>query len=476
MVEAMANGIEDKLIDGLSFKLNPGASYVTDRRSVTYHPQGSNIYKPVAGTKLIRILLTGDNWLDPSTLRIMFTLNNDEASGSAKRLRPLSGPHSFFRRMRILAAGQLVEDIDNYNRIHEMMHLLVAKDSRDNDAAEAFGQTWDVHEWRTGQLTAENYSGIAANSSLQVLFTPLSGLLNQNKMLPIRYAPITIELELVDTFEEPVLTVPTFTSGADLAITLTETANLFTADNCSTNWSINNVQVKVDVCTLDNALDNSYAQHLLSGKSFPISYNTFVSQMQTIAGQTAPLINVSRALTRLKSVFVTLQKDTSSTTLSNDRYKYYGRQQWNDFFSPMSADNRDRLTVNHVANGEFEFQLQIGSKLFPEYPVRSHNEAYYQLKKSLGVQASALHNFDISALEFRDNHFILAADTEKVLDAGFTGINTRAGDLMSVNLKFNSPGTASATGIYPRLADRIHIVLHSDQILEIRDSGCQVFD
>ena len=483
MVEAMANGIEDKLIDGLSFKLNPGASYVTDRRSVTYHPQGSNIYKPVAGTKLIRILLTGDNWLDPSTLRIMFTLNNDEASGSAKRLRPLSGPHSFFRRMRILAAGQLVEDIDNYNRIHEMMHLLVAKDSRNNDAAEAFGQTWDAQGWRNGTLTAENFSGIAANSSLQVLFTPLSGLLNQNKMLPIRYAPITIELELVDSFEDPVLTVPTLASSdTALAITpvgastaLTGTA-LFTADNCSTNWSINNVQVKVDVCTLDNALDNSYAQHLLSGKSFPISYNTFVSQMQTIAGQTAPLINVSRALTRLKSVFVTLQKDTSSQTLSNDRHKYYGRKQWNDFFSPMSVDNCNRLTVNHATGGEFEFQLQIGSKLFPEYPVRSHNEAYYQLKKSLGVQASALHNFDISALEFRDNNFILATDTEKVLDAGFTGINTRAGDLMSVNLKFNSPGGLSAGGTYNRLADRIHIVLHSDQILEIRDSGCQVFD
>ena len=45
MVEAIANGIEDKLIDGLSFKMNPGASYVVDRRSVTFHPQGSNIYK-----------------------------------------------------------------------------------------------------------------------------------------------------------------------------------------------------------------------------------------------------------------------------------------------------------------------------------------------------------------------------------------------------------------------------------------------
>ena len=61
MVEALANSIEDKLIDGLSFKLNPGASYVVDRRSVTYHPRGSNIYQPGAGTKLIRILLTGDN-------------------------------------------------------------------------------------------------------------------------------------------------------------------------------------------------------------------------------------------------------------------------------------------------------------------------------------------------------------------------------------------------------------------------------
>ncbi len=41
MVEAVANGVEDKLVDGLSFKLAPGASYVQDRRSVTFRPQGS---------------------------------------------------------------------------------------------------------------------------------------------------------------------------------------------------------------------------------------------------------------------------------------------------------------------------------------------------------------------------------------------------------------------------------------------------
>ena len=80
MVEAIANGIEDKLIDGLLFKLNPGVSYIIDRRSVTFHPQGSNKYSPVGGTRLIRILLTGDGWLDPSTIRVMFDIRNKTTS------------------------------------------------------------------------------------------------------------------------------------------------------------------------------------------------------------------------------------------------------------------------------------------------------------------------------------------------------------------------------------------------------------
>jgi hypothetical protein len=446
MVEAIANGIEDKLIDGLSFKMNPGASYVVDRRSVTFHPQGSNIYKTASGTKLIRILLTGDNWLDTSTFRIMFDVRNNAAT-KAEKLYVLGGPHCFFRRMRILAAGQLVEDIDNYNRIHEMMSILTSPDSRNNQAAEAFGAHWD-----TGTAAYPKAQGVDGASALTVLFRPLSGLLNQNKMLPIRYAPITIELELVDTATEPVITLQT-------------TGSEYLAATTSNDWQIENVQVKVDVCTLDNALDNSYAQHLLSGKSLPISYNTFVSQFQSANATDKNLINVSRALTRLKSVFVTLQKDTPVGELT--------RKPWNTFHSPMRGDNIVPADgVNHEATGEFEYQLQIGSKLFPEYPIRSHNEAFYQLAKTLGVQASAVHNFDINAREYRFNKLILGTDCEKVLDAGFTGLNTRAGDLMTV--KFDLKAPSGELGV--RKPDRIHIVLHSDQILEIRDSGCQVYD
>ncbi len=90
-LEATTNAIEDYLIDSISFKLQPGASYVTDRRSVTFHPQGSNIYKPVQWTKVTKITLTGDQWLDPSTVQLQFDVNNNKAA----QLFMLGGPHTF---------------------------------------------------------------------------------------------------------------------------------------------------------------------------------------------------------------------------------------------------------------------------------------------------------------------------------------------------------------------------------------------
>ena len=60
MVDSMASSIEDYLIEGLSFKLNPGASYVTERRSVSYLTAGSNIYQSGSGPRVTLINLTGE--------------------------------------------------------------------------------------------------------------------------------------------------------------------------------------------------------------------------------------------------------------------------------------------------------------------------------------------------------------------------------------------------------------------------------
>ena len=287
-MEGVANTVEDRLVDGLSFQLKPGASYVTERKSVTFHPQGSNIYS-TQGTKLIKLLLTGDQWLDPTTFRIMFDLQNNETLASNKLLRPLGGPHTFIRRMRILANGAVIEDIDNYNRVHEMFKILNAEDTNKNNDAEAFGQQITKYT----NLDTTTVAGILGGQSQTVLFKPCSGLFNQPKMLPIRYMPITIELEIVHDNTEPVVSNSSPGSeGFDITNNVT--------GNTSTSWQIQNVQVKVDVVTLDNQLDNSYAEHLLSGKALPINYQTYVSQMQSIlsgaSGQQKVRLNVTRAL------------------------------------------------------------------------------------------------------------------------------------------------------------------------------------
>ena len=125
MVDSMANSVEDYLIDGLSFKLNPGASHVAERRGVSYFPSGSNIYQSGSGARVIKVNLTGEGWSDPSTVRLTYTLVNTNGT-AAKILRPISGPWSFFRRARCLVGGAIVDYVDYYNRVHEMLHVLTA--------------------------------------------------------------------------------------------------------------------------------------------------------------------------------------------------------------------------------------------------------------------------------------------------------------------------------------------------------------
>ena len=216
-MEAIAQSAEDHLIDALSFKLRPGASYITNRRSVTYFPQGGNDYSP-NGVRVIRLMLTGDSWLDPSTIRLMFDLNNTAVAGTNPvtnpMLRTIGGPWSFFRRLRILCGGQIVEDVDYYNRAHTMFHMMQPPNVRQNDDVEGFRNKL----LSTLSVRPTNINDVAPGSKVTVGFKFLSGLFNQDKYLPIRYCPITIELELVNTYTDAIISIASDSFKTHLSI------------------------------------------------------------------------------------------------------------------------------------------------------------------------------------------------------------------------------------------------------------------
>ena len=274
----------------------------------------------------MKIALTGTGeWLDPSTHQLQFKLQNEQDFG----LYVIGQPHSFIRRARLLCGGTVVEDIDQYNRVHEMLSILSGRHNRDMDDASSVSQRWDseefykivtdgnlnstvleqfpdfnahnipgtgtdpgtkaeiktaftalVNELLGNQLKQGKYWRLNGNHS-KVVSTKLAfGLLNQPKWIPLRYAPLTLELELVNSFAD---------------VIITQDGTRFEDLQVSKEWSIQQVEVKCDVCTLDNALENSYEAHLLDKGTLPINYNTYINQSQNISGQVDIAINVSRA-------------------------------------------------------------------------------------------------------------------------------------------------------------------------------------
>ena len=236
-------------------------------------------------------------------------------------------------------------------RVCEMFNVLQSPSVRQNDEIEGVAR-WD------GATTGET---LIAGHSRRIGMKLCSGLLNQTKMLPIRYCPLELELELVNAVGD--------------------------CQQGSTAWNISDVQVKADLCTLDNALENSYAKHLFEGKALPINYSTYISQSQTTTNFDFT-VNVARAVTRLKSVFLSMTGNVNGVADQTASLK-----EFNNFWHPMSSETASGA---YNVGKEVELHVQIGSKLFPEYPIRSVSETFSQLRKTMGIHQSPFHSLDIT--------------------------------------------------------------------------------
>ena len=188
-----------------------------------------------------------------------------------------------------MCGGTLIEDFD-YNKTAELYSSLKPTEEKTNDDIEGFMYRVDNSQ----TVDSSHALGIAGGQHIPVSMKILSGVLNQPKFLPLRYMSggLSFEFELVSDATDPLIT-------AD--------GTIFTTTNTTDSWEIENCQIKADVLTLDNSLENSYHEHVMSGKPLPINYNTFITSNQAVSGQNIS-ISVSRAATRLKGLFLTFYK------------------------------------------------------------------------------------------------------------------------------------------------------------------------
>ena len=100
-----------------------------------------------------------------------------------------------------------------------MFDVLQSKHVRDNEDVENFGVRYysDYGKklidtpliYDSGTVMSnpwlDNYLAVESNGTRTVSFTPLAGIFAQGKLLPLRYLPITIELEVVDNLYDPII-------------------------------------------------------------------------------------------------------------------------------------------------------------------------------------------------------------------------------------------------------------------------------
>ena len=251
--------------------------------------------------------------------------------------------------------------------------------------------------------TALTYEVNAANrqgfyNEMTVGFKPLCGRFSQFKYLPLKYmGNLTIELELVTNATDCIINPNDYDesdTGIDAGLrnrfTVAVAGDTGKATNTSIDFKISNPRVVCDLCSLDNNVNNEYTKHLLESKGLPITYTTFITQSQNIKGLTDISVPVIRSVSKLVAAFVTFYKNGDPRAgyeyADKEFCRFYHLHQNHE---PLDAGIYDK-------DKDLEFQIQLGSKLYPEYPCNSTTQCFYHLQKALNLPMFHQHSMNIN--------------------------------------------------------------------------------
>jgi hypothetical protein len=265
---------------------------------------------------------------------------------------------------------------------------------------------------------------IAVGAGRRMIVQLFSGILNQPKLIPLRLMPLELTLEigdLISCFEGDA----TALAGA--------------------NWYLSDVRLLANVYTLDNTLQNSFAEHIKSGKELEFPFSGTFATVNTIGVVSNKTIVMSRGFTRASTVFWTYRSSPTAKI--------------GEFFSPLAGAVPDMTNDNHRWN------IQIGSLRFPAFDAIGHGEHFYRLR-----QATLTHygtdSFGITGKEYRTKSYINACELEKAPGvASHTGVDTRSGQALTLNLY--DLGTS---------VDTCLIIVCFDLTVRISSAGVEVLD
>jgi hypothetical protein len=155
-------------------------------------------------------------------------------------------------------------------------------------------------------------------------------------------------------------------------------------------------------------------------------------------------ITAARAFSKISSVWVTF------TGAGN----YMSYQFWKPFQSPGALDSEPDL-FDGPPEWSLTSRLSVGGKFIPDpAPMDSFAQHYYYMVKALGYSPN------VSREEFLGAPFCVVFDTKRVPHDHGTGLSSRSGDIIRIELKNMDPGIVKTA----------HVTMWAYSVVTVRES------
>jgi hypothetical protein len=302
------------------------------------------------------------------------------------------------------SGGVELDNIPQYGRFHQQYgwnHLSMLEQFGEAGIS-GFGGSWSTGNVQTNR---PDTGGINANQAYTVLHKMHLSMFSSGKLLPTRYMPLELELQLGATVSDYLVAARDGT-------------------NFSTNFTLQNIQLVYDVYEADAAVSESFYRSLLSNQVLSIPTMTVYQVVQSIPpGSTTFSFAAVRAFSRLSHVWLTFRGTGPRST---------------EFICPttMPADQVGSLPI--LSDVSPSARLSIGPHYWPDpQSLTTIPEIFYQFQQALPGVAN------INRDNFLKGNFTIVFNLQKMPGDPTSALSTRSGDLVSVFLQNLSPNVAT---------------------------------
>ena len=428
--------VPERLPAGLDYSaLGSRFESITQKRSIHIQPASGNTFSP-EGIRIIRFNITSNDYMVPETFRVQarFSVTNNA-------FVPLGPMSLLFSRVRVISNGVLLSDESYFDRLNALHHEWMGSDTFKDLCAESF-QATDMSLNGT-----TDFETINAGKSVRIQMPFVTtNTFTQAKLLPLRWVPLVVEMELQSSF----------TTCCDTT-------------NGNPQWTLSDVNALCDVVSLDPALDAAIQERHLTDM-IPMKMRTWSTQKQVLNPAAAAefTLTLLKGVSRLTSICITFEGPDPGPAQKKVTTLY---------FPPN--------THTHDPKEEGEFWIQIGDRRMPEYPVRGVREAWYRARLGMCHGPTSNMNYLTNLRGFGGSnevtagtaggadeigtpgkHYFALIDCEKLCGhADYTGLDVKGGvSLYAFFRHLISNANHGITAAYFHVNYMQHVVLSSSGV------------